>query len=133
MKKTVYVASSFLNKVEARKAVKKLQRAGFEVTSRWLAHRPTHNTRVLQTEAVKDFLDVERAKDGVVVLWPGRLGTASEMGIGIALKRPIFVIGCPAAERVIRNVYLFHPLVAHFDTLDEYIAWEGRDAENSAA
>jgi nucleoside 2-deoxyribosyltransferase len=117
----IYVASSFLNKKEARKAVNKLTRAGATITSRWLAHRPTTNPAQWAHEAIKDVQDVLDS-DQVVVIWPGRFGTATEIGMALALNKPVHMIGDVPLDV---SVYHNHPAVWHWSTLGEFL--EGID------
>ena len=103
----IYVASSFLNKSAARRAMRLLQKDGHTITSRWTAHRPSTKTRVLHDEAIKDLQDV-RAAQAMVVIWPGRLGTSAEIGAALISGKPVHMVGAVPTDQ---SVYFNHPLV----------------------
>lgn len=111
----IYVASAFWNKAAVRRATKKLKAKGYTVVSTWTKHRSSPWSSALQQQAITD-IDQLREADVLVVLWPGRRGTNSEIGGQLALGRTVIIVGMSAAEKL-RNVYYHHPAVWHTATL----------------
>ena len=113
-----YVASSFLNKVKAKALMVWLELFGHVVTFDWTKHETAEDIETLMNEAEDDLIGVQSC-ERMVVLWPGRLGTASEIGAALALGKKVMIIGMPHEARL-TNVYFNHPLVQHV-TDEEFI------------
>ncbi len=106
-----------LNKENARTAMNMLENAGHTITSDWTRHKTTTDLKVLRHESVIDLQGVKDA-DVFILLWPGRLGSAGELGAALALgKRAILVGGIDLSS----NVYFNHPLTSHVATVTEAI------------
>lgn len=114
----VYVASSFLNKDAVRKAEATLREAGFEVTSQWVNHETAQGDPVeLRQQGEIDLSDLLHA-DVLLVLWPGRLGTASEIGVAIGAEVPIYIIKDDAP---IDMPFAYLPEVHHLGAVEQFI------------
>jgi len=119
----VYVASSFLNKEAVREAEKTLRDNGFEVTSRWVNHTGAEdNCPELQREGLVDLHDLFAA-DVVLVLWPGRLGTASEIGVAIGRGMPVCIIN-PSGKPINMPFAYLPGYVRHFGSVEEFLEVE---------
>ena len=100
----IFVASSFLNKLKARKLEDGLRYEGYAVVSAWVNHPKGMGMR---DAAIDDVQRLVKA-DALVVLWPGRLGTNAELGMAIALGIPVVMVGAVPTRK---SVYFHHPLV----------------------
>ncbi len=110
----IFVASSFLNKKETRKVIRTLRKAGHEITVDWTLKK--NCKQALQVQAEVDAEGVSNA-DVLVVLWPGRSGTITEVGIAIGIKNPVYILG----ELDVYNIYWHHSLVKRVPTISHLI------------
>jgi hypothetical protein len=118
MKFQVYLASSWRNRHMAALAMRVIEADGHRITHDW-----TDSSGSLQTEkelardALHDEVGVRQAQV-YAMLWPGRLGSATELGIALALGKIIFIIG-----QVPKSVYVYanHPKVRIVNTLLEFL------------
>lgn len=113
----VYLASSFLNKDNARTAMDMLRNAGHEITNDWTTHETTSDLSVLERESVEDLIGVQDA-DVLVFLWPGRMGSNAELGAALALGKPAILVG---GINRFDSVYFNHPLVRYAGTMTDAI------------
>lgn len=113
----LYVASSFLNKENARTAMDMLENAGHTITSDWTKNVLEPTVRDLAKESVKDLQGVKDA-DVFILLWPGRLGSAGELGAALALGKTAILVG--GIDRN-TNVYFNHPLASIVGTITDAI------------
>lgn len=111
----IYLASSFLNKYNAREAMNFLEDHNHRITYDWTAHEETTSTAVLQRESVEDLQGVKDA-DAFILLLPGRRGSASELGAALALGKPCIIVG---GVNLFDSVYYNHPLVRVAGTLTD--------------
>jgi nucleoside 2-deoxyribosyltransferase len=127
----IYVASLFRNKDAVREAEQTLRDNGYEVTSRWVNHEACPgNIEHFEEDGLDNMLDLERA-DTLLVLWPGRLGTASELGFAIGSNKAIFIVSDGAS---IDLPFAYLPGIVHISSVDEFMAltrgsmlpWQGR-------
>lgn len=106
------MAGSFLEKDLVREVEEKLMYRGFFITSTWINHAGSENPDELTEQALIDERGILLA-DALVVVLPGRYSTASEIGLAIGLKKPVFLLG----KKDFRNLFFFHPLVAAYYNL----------------
>lgn len=112
----LFVASSYLNKAEARKVMRKLKAAGHTITFDWTRKERVSTTAQKAAKAQADAQGVWDA-DALVVVWPGRYGTATEIGIAIAAGISVFVVGEPDVP----SIYWFHSSVTTGWTVEQII------------
>ena len=97
----VYIAAPWESKEAAKAARAKFIEAGFIVTSRWLdveiAPNATEAELIIQKqeEAQHDVQDVFDADSLVLLNISKSEGKAVEMGLAIAWKRPVIIVGEP--------------------------------------
>jgi len=105
----IYVASSFLNKDAAREMQDLLKRYGHEITYDWTQHPSSTDWGIFREECKKDLQGIVDA-DALVVVLPGRLGTASELGIALALDKLVFVWypDVPTMQATLDNSVFWH-------------------------
>jgi nucleoside 2-deoxyribosyltransferase len=103
----LFVASSYLNKVEARKVMRRLKAAGHTITFDWTQAERLTTDMHRSAKAQADAQGVWGA-DALIVVWPGRYGTATEIGIAIAAGISVYVLGEPDVP----SIYWYHPLVS---------------------
>jgi len=68
---------------------------------------------------VLDRAGVEKA-EVVVIVSPGRLGTAAEIGIALGRRIPIIIYNMSSRERL-HSVYANDPAITHVDCVDELL------------
>lgn len=128
----IYVASSFKNKHMVRKYQRLLEAMGHTIVTDWTVHISTTSLTKLAKDAVIDLEGVH-ACECLVAVWPGRYGTAGELGAALALKKKVIAVGVPKEERV-HWIYMNHPDVIHVrDSIDllRYLANETIHNANS--
>jgi len=108
----IYISSS----CENREAVKTLQRIlindGHEITFDWTIHEDAPESPAQATQwAMEDVTGVLKA-DLMLFITPGRRGAHVELGIGIAMRRPIFILG-----KYYDNIFYRYPTITMFEDL----------------
>lgn len=119
----VYVASSFLNKEGARKIQYLLKQNGHRITADWTIHDPTKSIDRLKIETLTDMRGIVLA-DVLVIVWPGRYTTSTELGIALGIGIPVLVLGpldVLTQARVETHLFLNHPLVEFVETEEKLL------------
>lgn len=98
----IFVASAWINRKKAHALMLRLKKKGHKITYDW-----TQQSQLSPGAANRDATGVTNA-EVVVVLWPGRFGTATEMGMAIAQHKTVLVVGKVNRRK---SVYFFHPCV----------------------
>lgn len=104
----LYVAGKFEEAARVRQVHKRLRNAGHEITHDWTNEDPGERTgdelgAFLRDCAIKDY-DGVRTADAVLVLnHPHLFGGAAEMGMALALGKPVFLV-----EPWLRDNIFFH-------------------------
>jgi nucleoside 2-deoxyribosyltransferase len=116
-----YTAGSKHHQKDVQEIAAKLREAGYTVNSRWLeVSKQDHEVdeEYLQKMAVWDLEDVMRA-DALIYCNHGYKseGKATELGVSIAMMKPIIVIGGKE-----NNIFLNLPGLPFFATIEEAIA-----------
>src|SRR4051794_28408571 len=120
----LFVASH--SQESAKSLLGELTKLGHTVTSRWITGDAKFSLGLSAYSdddkkqiALMDEEDVRLATDGLILiaeekgkLVPG--GKHVEMGIALALNRPVYVIG----HR--ENIFQWHPLVRHYSSVGDY-------------
>ncbi len=105
----IFVCGSFLNKKEVRIVEDTLRKEGYEITSHWVEHEGSEDPNVLEEQSLVDEFGIREAHV-VVVVWPGRNSTTSEIGIAIGCGKPVFIRNGKDLH-YLDNLYYNHPLV----------------------
>lgn len=120
----VYVAAPWNYKAQARVAADRLLAVGLGVTSRWIDFKETQDKtdyeypgQVMHDEAMHDVEDIDSSDALVYLNYAKSEGKATELGMMIAKRKPIFVVGGKE-----NNVFLHSDYVRHVHDLDEVIA-----------
>lgn len=120
---TFYTAGPWKDREAVREVAQKLRDNGYEVNSRWLEvpeETPDGMTRdeYMKQQALNDMEDVIKA-DALIYVNTGTLseGKATELGVSIAMLKPIIAIGGRGG-----NIFL-HLNIPNFPTIDEAIDW----------
>lgn len=95
--RSIYIASSLLNKGRVCELRDKLQARGIGLTYDWTAHGFVSDPDSLAQIAMHEAEGVVAAKCVLMVL-PARLGTHFEMGLAWALKKPVVMLMEDAAN-----------------------------------
>ena len=83
-KHSIYLAGSFQNRLLLQFMKLYLEKMDFKINARWLEYGRLN----LKTAALYDYTDIDEC-DFVIATYPCALGTASELGYALALKKPI--------------------------------------------
>jgi len=110
----IFVASSYLNKRKARQAMEWFRIRGHTITFDWTRPERGKTAWYLRKKALADFNGVMDA-DLLVVIWPGRLGTATEIGIALGKGIPVIIVGQPD----VMSIYWYYPDVRIVPTLKD--------------
>ena len=116
--KSYYMASSLDNVVNVRNATMELIVAGFKKTYDWTSHGRVNDRQELAIIAEKECQGVVDA-DFLVLMMPAKLGSHVELGIAIALGKPVFLIenGIEYEEKSFYNI----PTVRRYHNIKDLI------------
>ncbi len=88
----IYVASSLFNRQNVKAVMNKIIESGHQITYDWTAHGKVERS---QKELMQEICDAEvkgvKECDALLLLSPSRTGSHVELGIAIALDKPIFL------------------------------------------
>lgn len=117
--KSVYVASSLYNIEAVRKAYEDLKEVGFQISYDWTTHGLVSDRSKLKEIAYKEIEGV-RSADCLLFLTPARTGSHVELGIAIALNKPIYLV-MPgyAAPNIELKTFYFAENVKLFDSYED--------------
>ena len=117
--KSIYVAAPWLRKTEAKEARKKLEEAGFTVTSGWvdIPDDEDRDEAYMREQALNDYSDVFAAQALVLLNLEKSEGKAVETGLALATNMPILLVG----ERT--NIFHWLPEVNIVGSVEEAIIY----------
>lgn len=109
----IYTATKLTNVDAARAINRVLVAAGHEITYDWAVHGSMQDSPDQWSEVSRKEMDGVRSADLVVVILPGGRGTHAEMGAGIALSKPVLILGQKAVfeEGGYTCAFYHHPTV----------------------
>lgn len=115
----VYLASSFLNKYNARQAMTLLELKGHTITYDWTVNQTIEDPRspLWAEHAEKDMQGVKDC-EVFILLWPGRYSSNSEFGMALALGKPTILVG--GVDKDI-NLFYHHRSVRFAPTISDAI------------
>lgn len=93
-----YVATTLSNADQAKVAINRLQDFDHEVTYDWTSHGYAADLQERKKIANKEYQGVVDA-DLLFVIWPGGGGTHIEMGVALALNKPVIFVAPEILER----------------------------------
>lgn len=108
----VYVGTSLHNADRACQLINKFLDAGILVTYQWTQHGQIFDDEEL-TKVGKLEIDGVRDCDLFFMIQPGRAGTHCELGIAIALDKPIVILEEIEAEK---KTFYYQPNVYRYKT-----------------
>ena len=119
-----YVASRFENKDEVRSIQKLLIDKGYELSYNWCDHEGIDDHKKKEY-GIADIAGV-RQSDFLVVCWPGFTGTKLEIGAALAVRIPVYILGCKGPDQMESDgrgtsVFWHHPLINFCGDTDELI------------
>lgn len=89
----IYVASSIKNIDWVREVQEIIRDQGAEIAYDWTAHGDVTGQGAERcTEVAQSEIEAVRRADGLIVLLPGGRGTHIEIGIALALEKPVLVL-----------------------------------------
>ena len=124
---TFYVCGPWAERPFVREVIQKLNQAGWATNSRWaepdnpdVADDDPERDQKLRAQAIRDVEDVVKA-DGLIYVNAGYKseGKATELGISIAMLKPIVIVGEGLRSN---NIFLNLNIPAH-RTVEEAIEW----------
>lgn len=130
---TFYVAGPWAERPFVREIIQKLNDADWKTNSRWadpsnpdVAEDDPERDKQLRFQAVRDIEDVVKA-DGLIYVNTGLKseGKATELGISIAMLKPIVIVGEGLRSN---NIFLNLNIPAH-RTIEEALVWLEGDGE----
>ncbi|WEG14427.1 nucleoside 2-deoxyribosyltransferase [Pullulanibacillus sp. KACC 23026] len=121
-----YVASSFRNKEAVHYVADQLKRLGLHQTYDWTIHADSRGT--LSVEELKQIGEQEMQAVGeadfIVALLPGGKGTHVEIGMALALRKPLFLYSLDDAIDHVEATATFYHLsgvTKCFGSLEELV------------
>lgn len=114
-----YIASGLENRASVTELKEALINLGFTISYDWAAHGAVKHLgpQVVRETSVKEVDGVVTA-DFIVVLMPGGRGTHVELGVALALGKPVyFFTAAPILEQERLCAFHLHPLVMEFNDL----------------
>ena len=117
----VYIATKLENWQAHNEVRDWLLRAGHRISYDWTTHGPVFGKGLatVREVAVLEFEGV-KAADIVIVLWPGGRGTQTELGMAIALQKPVYFVSTVEAHHQSTKetcAFYHHPSVRLFVSL----------------
>lgn len=87
----VYVGTSLHNAARAKQVIAKFQQAGVTITYDWTTHGQLFDDTELARCGVLEVAGVKDC-DVFFMIQPGRAGSHCELGIAIALNKPVVIL-----------------------------------------
>lgn len=134
---TWYVAAPWVDRPNVRIIIEKLQANGWNTNSRWAAidnedvskDDPERDEK-LRWQATRDVEDVVKADGLIYVNSAISEGKATELGISIAMLKPVIIIGERSyPDRFNNNIFLNLNIPA-YPTVEEAMAWLEDEGHN---
>ncbi len=134
-KRSIYLASSYVNKLHMREIRDKLDKMGHSVVSEWLKEDHSPNAQIgdftdLDLSDMSDR-DIENIREADILVHfssdNDRGGAIAEFGISLGMRlegrdmQTILVGGR-------RNIFDYNYLVDHFPTEEEFLEWAEKEA-----
>lgn len=125
-----YIATSLNNAAEHEKLQGMLAHADWQITYDWTRHGSVQSegVNVIRKVALAEVRGV-RAADVVIVLLPGGRGTHCELGMALALGKPVYIVADPKhgffANDKRTCAFYHHPLVYkyRFNSIEKLVGW----------
>lgn len=123
----VYVASSFLNKVEVQEAHALLRAAGHVITHDWTSHFATGErgsdewNRCLFVGGHDDYMGIMKAEVGVILNDLRGRDMLTEFGMFLGQHKPVLFVRGDAFPKDFTSVFLKSPGVQVVDTIGECV------------
>jgi hypothetical protein len=121
----IYVASKYEEKEEVNKVYKILEEKGHTITYKWTKDK-FNSAEDLSTQkrklSIEDLFGIVKADIFIFLAGKKLKYNGSNTELGIAIGRAaieVVIIGHGIDE----NIFAFHPKVARFETLNEYLGW----------
>lgn len=119
---SVYIASPWVRKDEARSAKDKFEAAGYKVTSHWIDHHSDAELgdpaaeQELQEQAMEDVEDIVKSDVFIILNLEKSEGKATELGFAYTLGKLIILVG-----KRERNIFYYLPEIYQCDSVEEAI------------
>lgn len=115
----VYVASSLTNAENASSVISILKGTGIQITYDWTTHGLVKDP-VKCREICRSEIDGVKQADAMVFLHPARSGSHVELGIALALRKPVFMLFPPEPEfsQIELKSFYYDELVEWHHTFD---------------
>jgi len=113
-----YVATTFSNADEAKIAINRLHDFGHEITYNWANHGYIDDLEHRKEVANKELQGVIDC-DLLFAIWPGGGGTHVELGVALALGKPVIFVAPDVLEREVS--FYQHPNVLRIGEMSKAI------------
>lgn len=118
---TWYIAAPYIHRGQVQEHIAKIHAAGWKTNSRWAEEDDI--SECLKSRAMRDVEDVISADGLIYVNSALSEGKATELGIAIALLKPILIVGEQLyPERPNNNIFLNLSIPA-FPTIEQMLEW----------
>ena len=104
----IYIATGYKRREEHNEVRDALTGAGHTLTHDWTT--PENRRLPACKAALADKQGIQDA-DLLIVLLPGGMGTHTELGIALALGKPVLVYALDPKDLPRSMIFLYHPLV----------------------
>lgn len=111
----VYVASSLLNSERVKHFISLFKSNNVEISYDWTTHGRVHTDEELKQYCAKEFEGVVEC-DLLFMVFPARYGSHVELGIALALNKPVVIL---LEGDVEMKTFYHHKLVRLFRDQDE--------------
>lgn len=115
----VYVASSIFNASHIQPIIHFLREKGIEITYDWTVHGQVFDEAQLEEVGKKEYAGVVEC-DVLFMVFPARNGSHCELGIALALNKPVIILLDRVAEL---KPFYFLPAVTRFQDEGEALSY----------
>jgi nucleoside 2-deoxyribosyltransferase len=120
MNKRVYLGTSLHNRIQALSLIEKLTQLNIGLTYNWCVHGQVNDDEELTKIGLAEMNGVKDC-DVFFMVQPGRNGTHVELGIALALDKPIVILTEPDVLVEQKSFYLI-PGIVHVTSEAEALA-----------
>ena len=128
---TWYVAAPYIHRTQVQEHITKIHTAGWKTNSRWAEE--DLSSECLKNRAMIDVEGVINADGLIYVNSALSEGKATELGIAIALLKPIIIVGERSyTERSNNNIFL-NLSIPVFPTIEQMLEWLAGEGQHHIA
>ncbi len=111
----IYIGSSLLNADQVKSLIGRFTASGVSITYDWTQHGRVYDEQDLMRYGEAEYRGVVES-DLFFMVQPARTGTHVEMGIALALNKPIVLVNDRTVEQ---KTFYYLPNVHRFESVDD--------------